>query len=113
MLQSHPTSGSRAPRNTGLCRPLLLAALMLAGVSHAFACDRPTFSDAIPDGSKATEQEMANIQQAIRQFVSDSEAYIECIDGTRNPRVRNEVIDEMEKVAAAFNRELRKFRRRK
>ena len=113
MLQARPTTGSPTASKIGHIPTLLLAALILTGANQAMACNKPAFSGTIPDGNSASEEDMANIQQTIRQFVSDSEAYIACIDGDRSAqRLRNETIDDMEKVAAAFNRELRKFRRR-
>lgn len=95
-----------------LWRTGLLAALLFAGASHAAACDRPAFTGAIPDGRNANEEQMASAQQEISAFVKASEAYIQCIEGDSNAqRMRNDTIDDMEKVAAAFNRQLRAYRK--
>jgi len=89
-----------------------LTALIAVQPALASGCDKPSFSASIPDGSRATEEEMAATHSKINQFVSASEAYINCLGNARSTeRMRNEMIDEMERIAAVFNRELRKYRR--
>ena len=90
----------------------LVATFLSMSSAHAASCNKPAFSGNIPDGGSATEVQMASTRDQINQFVSASEAYIGCIGSDKSSeRLRNETIDEMEKVAAVFNRELRKYKR--
>lgn len=82
----------------------------------ALACDAPTTVVDIPDGRNATEEQMALAQQAVQAFVGEAETYIACLEGSgmasaQVSRLRNQTIDEMERHAAQFNRQLRQFRR--
>ncbi|MFA5494442.1 MAG: hypothetical protein WC247_06665 [Porticoccaceae bacterium] len=113
-MQRHNDTTAKSSSCLGkyLCSAGLLATLIFAGASHAAACDRPAFTSAIPDGRSASEEQMASAQQEISAFVKASEAYIQCIEGTSNAaKMRNDAIDDMEKVAAAFNRQLRTYRK--
>ncbi|MFA5677479.1 MAG: hypothetical protein WC953_03595 [Pseudomonas sp.] len=109
MHKSKPLA--RSAKNSILAGAALAAAL-IAAPALASSCDKPAFSATIPDGSSASQEEMTATHNKINQFVSASEAYISCLGSARSTeRMRNEMIDEMERVAAVFNRELRKYRR--
>lgn len=107
---------TRTPSLPGKAR--VLSALLLAACgSGALACERPAFDHAIPDGASATETEMAGAQAAVKSYVAAAQDYIKCVedDGATNSssldRIRNNTIDDMEKVAAQFNRQLRSYRK--
>lgn len=95
----------------------ILAACCLSA-NYTLACEEPSYDQSIPDGKTASEAEMAAAQQAVKDFVSRGEAYIACLedDGSltsvARDRRRGTTIDEMQAVAANFNRELRHFRKR-
>lgn len=99
-------------------RPLPAALLVfaLAG-NNALACERPDFNHNIPDGKSASESEMAQAQQAVKSYVSAGQDYIGCLESEGNinsaslGKLRNSVIDDMERVAAKFNRQLRYYRK--
>ena len=98
----------------------------------AFACDYPERID-IPNGSSATKGEMVAGQKGVRKFMTEMEEYISCIDeedeqhsvdveepdpATEAQRAQmlvkkhNAAVDDMEKVAAAFNEEVRVYKDR-
>lgn len=97
-------------------RPLaygLFAAALATGASQALACDKPRLDLDMPDGKTASETEMIAAQQQVNAFVKAGESYIACIEGSASAmKERNDTIDEMEKAAALFNRQLRYFKRR-
>lgn len=97
-------------------RPLVFsffAAAVALSASQAMACDKPQLNLDMPDGKTASEQEMVDAQVQINDFVKAGESYIACVEGSPNAsRERNATIDEMEKAAALFNRQLRYFKRR-
>ncbi|QIB64346.1 hypothetical protein [Kineobactrum salinum] len=106
-----------APRRAPLIT-LALAALALVAASPAVvACDQPAFSYQIPDGKSADEAAMAAAQQAVKSYVEAGESFISCLeqDGSVNSgnlaRLRNSTIDDMEQIAAKFNRQLRQYRK--
>lgn len=81
----------------------------------AVACDAPATTVEVPDGRTATEEQMAIAQQAVQAYVGEAEAYIACLEGSgmaaaQVRRLRDQSIDEMERHAAQFNRQLRHFR---
>ncbi len=106
------------------------AALMLA--PGIFACEYPKRIE-IPNGGTATKEEMLDGQREVKQYVADMEAYLDCIvaeekearsemadlppeDEQQREDVLNKkynaAVDEMERVAAAFNTEVQAYRGR-
>ena len=96
----------------------------------ALACDYPTKVD-IPNGGTATKEDMLQGQRAVKQYVADMEAYLECIvseekiarseiddlqpedEQQREDMLNkkyNAAVDEMERIAAAFNTEVQAYR---
>ncbi len=110
------TGNNSRPLRSALVRPLAGLALIWALAPVAFACDAPTTRVEVPDGRNASEAQMAEAQQAVQAYVTEAEAYIQCLESSGMPsaqvsRLRNQTIDEMERHAAQFNRQLRQFRR--
>jgi hypothetical protein len=89
------------------------------------ACESPAMP-AIPDGATAEEAEMVEAQGAVRAFVEQSNAYLDCLVGeakqgeetddatTKQKRLDqyNAGADAMQQVADGFNAELREFKAR-
>lgn len=109
-----------------VCTSCLLVA------SAVFACDYPSKVD-LPNGGIATKEEMLQGQRDVKKYVTEMEAYLDCIvaeekaarstmDGLlpedeqqREDMLNkkyNAAVDEMETVAAAFNTEVQAFRSR-
>ena len=92
------------------------------GLSAA-ACEAPS-PVTMPDGSKATMQEMLAAQAQVKAYQAAMNEFIACIDsegdaaGEQAPAEfksliverHNAAVSEMEGVAAAFNEQLRAFR---
>lgn len=105
-----------------LLAPRKLAAVLLAtcclATNQALACEEPSFSNSMPDGKTANEAEMTAAQQAVKDFVAQGEAYIACLEddssltSAAKDRRRGTTIDQMQAIAANFNRELRHYRKR-
>ena len=110
----------------------LNAFVALFAASAALACDYPARVD-MPNGMTATKEEMLQAQRDVKQYVTDMEAYLECIV-TEEKAARSEMtdlqpedeqqredmlnkkynaaVDEMETVAARFNTEVQAYRGR-
>lgn len=101
---------------------------MLAPV--ALACDYPE-RVSIPKGKSASKEEMVAGQRGVKKFMADMEVYLACIEeedeqnraGIEEPdpiveaqrdemlvKKHNAAVDDMEKVAAAFNEEVRAYK---
>lgn len=101
-------------------------------VPAALACDYPE-RVSIPNGSTATKDEMVAGQKGVKKFMGDMETYLACIEeedkemraGIEEPdpiveaqrdemlvKKHNAAIDDMEKVAAQFNEEVRAYKAR-
>ena len=96
------------------------------------ACDYPE-RVSIPNGNTATKDEMVAGQRGVKKFMADMETYLACIEeedkqnraGIEEPdpiveaqrdemivKKHNAAVDDMEKVAAAFNEEVRAYKAR-
>ena len=105
---------------------------LLLCASASIACDYPAKVD-IPDGTTATREEMLEGQRSVKQYVTEMEAYLECIVAEEKTarsamddlapedeqqredllnKKYNAAVDEMETVAANFNTEVQTFRGR-
>lgn len=104
---------TKQPLTAGKLIPVLL--LCLIGSQALAACDEPTFTITIPDGKTASEDEINAAYEAVNDFVKQGEDYITCIEEeearTTAERLRDNMLDEMEGLAARFNRQLRYYRR--
>ena len=102
----------------------------------ALACDYPE-RVSIPNGNSATKDEMVTGQKGVKKYMADMQEYIACIEeeeeedeqnraGIEEPdliveaqrdeilvKKHNAAIDDMEKVAARFNEEVRAYKTRK
>ena len=96
----------------------------------AFSCDYPT-RILIPNGNTATKEDMLEGQRAVKQFVSEMETYLKCIEDeeaaarmtmesmtaeeeeereTVFNKKYNAAVDEMERTAAQFNAEVQAYK---
>ena len=58
---------------------LLMVLLGWAASAMAQDCDRPGASLDLPDAQTATEEDMVAASQDVRQFVSNGQAYVDCL----------------------------------
>ncbi len=86
-------------------------------------CDRPTVPQ-LPDGGSSDLETMVEGQKAVKAYVAETEAYLDCLneqsaaaaeDETPEQQLarielHNEAVGDMEAVAAAFNEEIREYR---
>jgi hypothetical protein len=107
-------------------RTLILtsAGLFMATTAQA-NCNFPANVE-IPDGSTATEAELVATQGTVKQYMAAVETYLACLEEETNalgPDVtedqirvsdmkHNAAVDEMEKIASAFNAEIRAFNKK-
>lgn len=95
--------------------PWLIASTFAVLTPAALACDEPQFSQDIPNGSNASQEQMDAVYTEVNNYVKMAEEYIACSEESTNrnqaERIRNEMLNNMERIAAQFNRQLRAFRR--
>ena len=101
----------------------VLTALACGYCFTAAACEAPS-PVTMPDGSKATRDEMLAAQAKVKEYQAAMNEFVACIDsegdaaGEQAPAEfksliverHNAAVTEMEGVAAAFNEQLRAFR---
>src|SRR5690554_5210893 len=96
-------------------RHWLIATAFALLAPAALACDEPQFNENIPDGSSASQEQMDAVYAEVNNYVKQAEKYIECTEASTNrsqaERIRDQMLNNMERVAARFNRQLRAFRR--
>ena len=85
-----------------------LAVIWAACAVPAYAgCNRPSAPGAFPDGKTAAMEEMMAAKKTVDAFKKDMESYMSC------ERISSKVSDaqaELEKVAEAFNVQVRAFK---
>ena len=99
-----------------------LVFLFTAGIAIA-ECERPT-APTLPDGARSDLETMVEGQKAVKAYVSETEAYLECLTAEGEAAVEeetteqqlarieehNKAVDDMEAVAEAFNEEIREYK---
>ena len=101
--------------------------------SSAYAdCAFPKAPDAIPDGKTASQQEMLDAMAAFKQYNSDVDAYMTCLDSETEAKIkeaggasaimqlkamqqkkRSSANDERTAKVTSFNEQVRTFKSRK
>ena len=91
---------------------LPIPALLFALHANA-ACYMPipeTAMPAIPDGASATEASMVEAQAAVKTYVSDIEAYLDCRSGDLSALEHNNLVYNVTLAARSYNAALSEFR---
>lgn len=91
---------------------LASAGCLYAGVGLADSCHGPAAPSNFPDASTATEQDIVAAQQSVKQYLSDMESALKCMDAAHNDVAHNVAVDDMQKTASKFNSVLRAYRAR-
>jgi hypothetical protein len=111
---------------------LSLCVLGLASTAHA-ECSYPKAPESVPDGKSASEQEMVAAMSQFKQYNSDVEAYLKCLDDETAEKVKeaggstgsimqikalqskkhNSAVDELQTAATKFNEQVRAFKSKK
>ena len=105
----------------------ILGAMLLTGTLGAQAfmsdCEAPGDSPGVPDGSGASEAEMATAGQEVRGFVESTQAYLSCLEAREAEMTEemsdeqraevvqtyNAAVEEMQAVADNFNEQVRQY----
>src|SRR3954469_927474 len=103
-------------RGKKLCLVMLASAFTLP----AFAdCALPTAPGKVPDGSSAKEPEMVAAMQTLKQYDSDVNTYVKCLEfeakqnrlsREEQARRHNQAMDSLTATAAKFNEQVRLFK---
>jgi len=98
----------------GILLVLILAAVggLHATTGLAGTCNGPTAPTDFPDPSTATEKDILGAQQTVKQYLTDMESVLKCVDSAHNDRAHDAAVDDMQKIAAKFNTFLRAYRSR-
>ena len=110
-----------------------LASILLIMCSHvAFAeCTYPKGPDSVPDSKTATKDEMLAAMSAFKQYNTDVDAYVSCLDEETSTKIKeasgagaimqikalqakkkSSAVDEREEKINAFNKAVREFKAR-
>ncbi|WP_146003616.1 hypothetical protein [Kineobactrum sediminis] len=94
---------------------LALPALLLAANTWA-SCPKalPENAPVIPDGTTATYDQVYDAQEAVREYVTEIETYLECREGLGlHLMLHNRAVHLAQTAAKDFNASLSTFRQRK
>ena len=93
--------------------PLLIfaaAGSLYATTGLADSCHGPSAPSNFPDPSTATEQDILAAQQTVKQYLTEMETVLKCVDSAHNDHAHNAAIDDMQNVALKFNTVLRAYK---
>ena len=103
---------------------------MLTALTFAYVASFPAHADCllpsppskIPDGQTAGEQEMVTAIGTLKEYNSDVETYLKCLDfehrqnhlsATDQDRLHNAAVETLQRVANKFNAQVRTFNAKK
>ena len=102
-----------------LALAVLAAACTVSLPARADQCRLPPAPSKIPDGSTATQQEMVTAMETIKQYNSDVQTYLKCLDFEARQNqlspgdqtsLHNTAVDQLTHVADEFNVQVRSFK---
>ena len=98
----------------GIVPLLILAAVgsLYATTGLADSCHGPSAPTTFPDPSTATAEEILAAQQSVKQYLTDMESLLKCVDAAHSDLAHNTAVDEMQRTAAKFNTVVRAYRSR-
>ena len=102
---------------------ILVLTLALITTATAFADCTPPSEVSVPDGAKASEEEMTSGQDFIREFMAANERYRQCLDDetaalgegltdeqkASNTLLYNQSVDREQALVETFNNQVRAF----
>jgi hypothetical protein len=94
------------------CLIFAATASLYANAGLADSCHAPGAPTSFPEPTTATEQDILASQQAVKQYLSDMESALKCMDAAHNDVAHNNAVDDMQKTATRFNTVLRAFKAR-
>jgi hypothetical protein len=94
------------------CLIFAATAGLYAGAGLADTCHGPSAPTSFPEPTTASEQDILAAQQSVKQYLSEMESALKCMDAEHNDAAHNNAIDDMQKTAAKFNSVLRAFKAR-
>jgi hypothetical protein len=96
----------------GIVPVLIFAAVgsLYATVGLADSCHGPSAPSTFPDPATATEQDILAAQQSVKQYLTEMETVLKCVDSAHNDTAHNAAIDDMQRTATKFNTVLRAYR---
>ena len=84
-----------------------IAVLWVAAASSAYACERPSAPDSIPDGKTAAMEDMMAAKKSVDAFKTAMEEYLGC---EKSAAKLDAAKVELVKVADKFNAQVRAFK---
>jgi len=92
-----------------MMRFVSVAILCAMGSAPVLACEKPRAPSSIPDGAKASKEDMLAAKKAVDAFRSGMEEYLAC---EKNFASLDAAQNELAKVADLFNQQIRAFKAR-
>jgi hypothetical protein len=86
-----------------------IAVLFAVCAVPAFGCDKPSAPASIPDGKKATKEEMLAAKKEVDTFKQNMDEYVSC---EKNASKAESAQAELVSIADRFNAQIRVFKAR-
>ena len=79
---------------------------------RADICRGPIAPATFPEPATASDADILAAQQNVKKYLADMEAALKCFSATHNDAGYNNAVEDMQKIATAFNGVLRAYRTR-
>jgi hypothetical protein len=90
-----------------MMRFVSVAILCAIGSTPVLACERPSAPSSIPDGARASKEEMLAAKKAVDAFKSGMEEYLAC---EKSSAKKDAGAAELIKIADRFNAQVKAFK---
>lgn len=96
-----------------------LVATLIHGLPVWAGCTLPSPPSKVPDGSTASEKEMIEAMQTLKQYNTDVNNYVKCLEFEANQnrlsrdeqtREHNAAVEGLQSIAAKFNEQVKLFK---
>ena len=97
-----------------MLRAMLFVSMACLGATAVWAdgCHGPSAPSAFPEPSTATQQDVVAAQQSVKQYLTEMESALKCMEAAHNDQAHDIAVSDMQKTAAKFNTMLRAFKAR-
>ncbi len=91
------------------------AVMMMSTPAFADDCDNPLTAPEIPSGESSTKEQMTTVQSQMKAYLAATQEQMGCLEIAMKKDKKasskyNDVVEDMQKLAAKYNKEVRTFK---
>lgn len=91
---------------------IAVVGFLASAASRADICHSPSAPRTLPEPATASDADMVAAQVDVKKYLADMEGSLKCMSETHDESGYNHALEDMQRVAGAFNGLLRAYRAR-